>query len=514
MKRAHTCLSLALLLTAACGDDDAMPSSSSSSPETPPAPAWTEKQTLEPKKTPLDPADKRSPLVPADRKALLDDGDGEWMTAAGEAPKLYADGLSQAPARGANARRLVRFAHLADLQLADDESPGRAVNLDGPGALAGAFRPQETDLCRMLNAMVKTLNKVHETTPLSFVLLGGDNADNAQQNEVQWALSILGGEDQVECDSGADDDLVPGPDNDGKDPFHAPGLAMPFYWVTGNHDVLIQGTAAITDDYQRAVVGTRPVPPYQLRDFSQPGGPATDGPVPADAARKFLSRKDLMQRVHDHGGGHGVGSDQVSTGKAIYTFDVPNTPLRFLVIDTAAESGGAEGVIHRADVDAHIKPALDEARTDGKWVILASHHAVRALTDGGGFMGKVQADALTAEEWVSLLGEYPNVIFSLVAHDHADHVERQAPAGGHAYWELTTSALADYPHQARILEIWDEDNGYVSLHATYADLDLTDEPLAEEGRHLGVMDYVSGWNTFFAEGITKDRNVRALIKKP
>jgi len=93
-------------------------------------------------------------------------------------------------------------------------------------------------------------------------------------------------------------------------------------------------------------------------------------------------------------------------------------------------------------------------------------------------------------------------------------VERQQADGGHAYWELTTSALADYPHQARILEIWDEDNGYVSLHATYADLELSDEAVAEEGRHLGVMDYVSGWNTFFASGITKERNVRVFAKKP
>jgi hypothetical protein len=388
------------------------------------------------------------------------------------------------------------------------------VNIDAPGAFAGAFRPQETDICRMINAMVRTLNRVHADRPLSFVLLGGDNADNAQQNEIDWALQILGGADQVECDSGDDDDLVPGPDNDGKDPFEAPGLAMPFYWVTGNHDVEVQGTAAITDDYQAAVIGQVPVAPYELRDFSLPGGPASKGPVPADAKRRFLLRGDLMQRVRDHGDGHGLTLDQVQSGKAIYTFDVPNTPLRFLVIDTAAETGASDGVIHRADVDARIQPALDRAMADGKWVILASHHAVRALTDGGGFMGVSQADALTAQEWVALLGSYPNVLFSLVAHDHADHVEEQKPDQGHAYWELTTGALADYPHQARIIEIWDEDNGYVSLQSTYVDIDLKDEAVAEQGRHLGVMDYVSGWNSFFATGLTSKRNARVYIAKP
>jgi len=475
----------------------------------------TDTETLEPTKDPLSTADSRSPLVPADRQAMIDDGFGNWKDADGEAPLLYSIDDEEQPARGKNARRLARFAHLADLQLADDESPGRAVNLDQAGPLGGAFRPQESDLCRMINAMVKTLNNVNTKTPLSFVLLGGDNADNAQQNEVDWTLQILGGQDKVECDSGDDDDLVPGPDNDGKDPFAAPGLDVPFYWVTGNHDVEAQGTAAITTPlYQEAVVGTKPLPGYKLRDFSQPGGPASDGPVPADPNRKFLERKELMQRVQEHGDGHGLSTEQVDSGKAIYTFDVANSPLRFLVIDTAAETGGAEGVIHQADVDAYIKPALDKAADDGKWVIVTSHHASRALSDGSGFFGKKQDDALTKQAWIDLLGGYPNVIFALAAHDHADHVEQQNPTSGQAYWELTTSALADYPHQARIIELWDEDNGYVSLQAIYVDLDMDDEAVAEAGRHLGVMDYVSGWNTFFALGKTSKRNAILYMKKP
>jgi hypothetical protein len=502
------------------GDDDAHPAKDTpdagSNPATTPkttSKLLTDFKTLAPTTDRLSMPDARSPLDPDARQSLLDDGFGEWKDAAGEAPITYVDG-DQPPKRGKNARRLVRFAHLADLQLSDDESPGRVVNLDQAGPLAGAFRPQESDICRMINAMVATLNRVHAEDPLSFVLLGGDNADNAQQNEIDWALSILGGADQVECDSGENTDLVPGPDNDGKDPFSAPGLAMPFYWVTGNHDVLIQGTAAISDAFQTAVIGQYSVPPYKLRDFSLPGGPASSGPVPADPNRRFLTRPELMQRVLDHAEGHGLSMAQVDSGKAIYTFDVPNTPLRFIVIDTAAETGGAEGVIHRADVDKYIKPALDQAQTDEKWVIMASHHAVRALSDGGGLMGVVQPDALTGQDWVNVLGNYPNVLFSLVAHDHADHIEEQQPDSGHAYWELTTCALADYPHQSRIVEIWDEDNGYVSLQATYVDIGLQSEPIAEEGRHLGVMDYISGWNPFFSSGDTSKRNASVYIKKP
>jgi hypothetical protein len=513
MVRPGLSIGVAVLCLSACSSDpdDAADAGAKDAAVPDGAVVLTTEQTLEPTTTPLREADERSPLVPSERQAMLDDGFGDWKEAAGEKPVVYGDEPS---APGKNAKRLVRFAHLADMQLVDDESPGRVVNLDGPGALGGAFRPQETDLCRMINAMVGTLNRVHEQTPLSFVLLGGDNIDNAQQNELDWALQILGGADEVECDSGEDNDLVPGENNDGKDPFFAPGLVVPFYWVTGNHDVEVQGTAAITDEYNAAVVGTMALPGYKLRDFSEPGGPMSSGPVPADPARRFLGRNGVMKRVQEHRDGHGLESAQVDSGKAIYTFDVPQTPLRFLVLDTAAETGASEGVIHRADLDAEIKPALDKAVEDEKWVIITSHHAVRALTDGGGFMGEVQDDAVLGPEWVEFLGNYPNLLFSLVAHDHTDHVEEQKPETGHSYWELTTCALADYPHQSRIIEIWDEDNGYVSLRATYVDLDLTDEDVAKEGRQLGVMDYVSGWNTFFAEGTTSKRNATVYAKKP
>ena len=65
-------------------------------------------------------------------------------------------------------------------------------------------------------------------------------------NEVDWVLGVLSGADRIECDSGADDDPVAGPNNDGKDPFKADGLAMPWKWVTGNHDVLVVGITVPT----------------------------------------------------------------------------------------------------------------------------------------------------------------------------------------------------------------------------------------------------------------------------
>lgn len=518
-------LTMSVAFGTACGDDDDQPGTDAmvgdgdagdgdaGDGDSAGGVLLTDERTLVPVMERMDPADERDPRVPEERMDMLADGLGEWEEGPGEKHVVYPKG-EDAPERGSDARMLARFVHLADLQLVDDESPGRAVNFDGPSAFGGAFRPQESYLCHMTNAMVKTLNAVHEDLPIDFVLLGGDNADNAQENEHTWVLQILGGADEVECDSADNTELVDGPDNDGKDPFEAPGLDMPYYWVTGNHDILVQGTAPITDEFQMVVVSDSPEPGYQLRDFSMPGGPIGTGPVPKDADRRFLSRTELMTKVFEDGDGHGLSMREMTSGKAIYTFDVKGTDLRFLVLDTAAETGASDGVIHQADIDMYIEPALEQAVEDDKFVVLASHHATRAMTDGGGFMGMEQADAVSAEDWIAFLGDYPNVVFSLVAHDHSDAVEWLGPKDERGFWELTTSAMADYPHQARVMEIWDEDNGYLSLKTTYVDIDMRDEPIAKTGREIGVMDYISGYNVFFSDGIITKRNAHVFIEKP
>ena len=73
----------------------------------------------------------------------------------------------------------------------------------------------------MANASVRTINALHAKDPFAFTLMGGDNADSAQTNEVEWVLSILSGAPSVECDSGDDNDPVPGADNDGTAAAHA-----------------------------------------------------------------------------------------------------------------------------------------------------------------------------------------------------------------------------------------------------------------------------------------------------
>jgi len=367
----------------------------------------------------------------------------------------------------------------------------------------------------MANASVRTINALHKKDPMAFTLLGGDNADSAQTNEEDWVLGILSGADDVECDSGNDDEIVDGPDNDGKDPFKAEGLAMPWKWVTGNHDVLVQGNLQTDPSQREKVLGTDATGGTRFYDNGRLGAVERgEGVVVADPKRALLSRTELMAKIGGHGDGHGLGDAEKSSGMATYTFDAEGTPFRFLILDTAHSQGGSEGVITQGEIDRVIKPALDKAKADAKWVILASHHAVSSLGDGTGLGGTKEPTALTPDAWSTFVGGYPNVLFSMVGHSHRHRVRAIQPAGGHAWWEVMTSAIADYPHQFRTVEIFDQDNGWIMLRATCVDFSVEGDPVAAEGKKRGIVDLTSGWLPTDADIAATDKNVEIWIPKP
>lgn len=442
----------------------------------------------------------------------LDQGFGELAPAAGEPFRTIAIDDSTPPAPGPGAKRVLHFVHLADLQIADDESPTRVGQIDSAGFTSSALRPQDAYLCRMANASVRTINAIHRKDPLAFTIMGGDNADSAQDNEVDWVLGILSGSAEVECDSGEDDDLVSGPDNDGKDPFVAEGLAMPWKWVTGNHDVLVQGNVAVNALNSELALSDSAT--NGTRDYRNGSlGVITTDTVVADARRKLLQPSELVAKVAADKDGHGLGAAETTLGRATYTFD--EGPFRFLVIDTSHHSGGSDGVIRQAHIDATIKPLLDKAKADGKWVILSSHHAASSLTEEGGALGNKEADALLPEAWASFVGTYPNVLFSMVGHSHENRVRAIKPAAqGHAWWEIMTAAIADFPHQFRVVEIFDQDNGWLMLRASAVNFSVDGDPVANEGRRRGVVDATSGWLPDLGTGKPEDRNVELWIKKP
>ncbi len=522
-----------MLLAIACSStkDDGGGGGSSSGTVTPPekykptvlAPLTSAPTTLETRYSPTHAAQKYTdgpnPAAPDALATYLEKGFGEQTAGPGEQYIRRVIDDSTPPAAGTNAKRILRFVHMADLQLSDDESPTRVGTLDAAGFTSSALRPQDAYICRMTNAAVRTINALSKKDPIAFTLMGGDNADSAQTNEVDWVLQILSGSPSVECDSGIDDDPIKGPDNDGKDPFVAEGLAMPWLWVTGNHDVLVQGNVAPNESNRLTAVGDNANNGTRLYSANRsdgllPGAITTDV-VPIDAKRALLSPVDLLAKVGGDKDGHGLDARAKSSGKATYTKDIDGTNFRFLVIDTAHASGGADGVITQRHVDEVIKPALDKAKQDGKWVILASHHAHTSLTPEGGALGTKEPDAILPDGWKDFLGQYSNVVFSMVGHSHEHRVRAVKPTtAGHAYWEVMTSAIADYPHQFRVVEIYDQDNGWLMMRTHAVDLAVEGDPVAAEGRRRGVVDQLSGWLPGDGRGTPEDRNVELWIKKP
>lgn len=454
-----------------------------------------------------------NPSQPEALATYLKDGFGDLQEGPGLTPVVIAVDGSTPPPPGANAKRILRFVSLADLQIADDESPTRLGLYDSAGSTSSALRPQDAYLCHMANAAVRTINALHRKDPIAFTIMGGDNADSAQENEHDWVLGILSGSPNVECDSGDDDDMIAGGGNDGKDPFVAEGLAMPWKWVTGNHDVLVQGNLGVSAPKKAEAVGVTSNGGTRHYEDGKKGEVNRDD-VLADERRALLDRKALMAKIASHADGHGLGEAQKASGRATYTFDVEGTPIRFLVIDTATDTGGADGLLTRSEIDRTIKPALDKAKADNKWVILSSHHAQASLTKDGGVFGTAAADAVLPDDWATFLGGYTNVVFSMVGHTHEHRIRAVTPTTGHAYWEVMTSAIADFPNEFRVVEIFDQDNGWIMLRATCVDYAQDGDDVAKEGRRRSVVDMDSGWGPASGAGKLEDRNVELWIKKP
>jgi len=112
-----------------------------------------------------------------------------------------------------------------------------------------------------------------------------------------------------------------------------------------------------------------------------------------------------------------------------------------------------------------------------------------------------------------VLGGYPNLLMHLAGHTHHHKAVVIEPMLGSPYWELETAALADFPHQLRVIEIWDLDNGFLGIGAVAFDYQTEGDPVAEEGRALGIMDFTSGWQGD-GRGAVTDRNIMLHVPLP
>jgi hypothetical protein len=382
------------------------------------------------------------------------DGDGTLERAPGEPLR---DRTALGP-RAKPGRVLASIGIVTDVHIRDEESPARPSFLDRLGPpFSATFRPQEALTTQVLTAAVRALNAGRPDA----VVDNGDLIDNAQR------------------------------------PFRSPGLDAPWYPVAGNHDLLVAGELAGTARTNAVAVGDRVLvrPDESLQvgrtersldagtidRLLRRGLPGTTRRVAADPQRRELAPAQAVQALRP---GAGTRLD--------YAFDV-GPRVRAIVLDTVQRAKGAGGVVTSREI-AFLR---DELRRSGdRWVLVFTHQPLSRL-DGG-----APLRALVADD--------PRVLAALSGDTHRNRIVAEpAPAGG--YWQITTSALADYPQQARMLRVRETPGGGAVLETWM--VDTAPDPLADTARALAYLDAQGGRPDHDA-GRRIDRNVRLYRAAP
>jgi hypothetical protein len=167
-----------------------------------------------------------------------------------------------------------------------------------------------------------------------------------------------------------------------------------------------------------------------------------------------------------------------------------------------------------------------------RFIVLFAHHPVVSMTN------EETENGHTGLEFVRLLKRFPNVILNANGHTHQNKIwGRRSRKPGNSYWEVNTSAIADYPTQSRTIEIANNHDGTISIFAVVFNADvrpnprridwMEDDPTSEEA-HGHDHDINEDWLASFGQevmfydpqqdlteiGAPVDRNVELLLRAP
>jgi hypothetical protein len=300
--------------------------------------------------------------------------------------------------------------------------------------------------------------------------------------------------------------------------------------------------------------------------------------VPPDPERTLVSKRQYKQ-IFTSGpepNGHGfdlidAAQETASRGAAgYYSFRPPGVDgLRMIALDTIAEGGvileSAEGNLDDPQM-RWLERELRQAEAAGELVILFSHHAPASMTAdfadeeappceavdpdddppgcdldprsstpihvGPGACANGAPASVCRDDMISVLRRHPNVIAWMAGHSHVNRVEPFVRPDGGGFWVVRVAAEADWPQQSRLLQLFDNRDGTLSLfgtildHASPSGAEPTGTPasglssleLASIGRTLAYNDRQSGAAacapTPCGEGAAADRNVELLVNDP
>jgi metallophosphoesterase (TIGR03767 family) len=363
--------------------------------------------------------------------------------------------------------------------------------------------------------------------------------------------------------------------------FAATGLSVPSYVAFGNHDALVQGNAAANAAFELVATGClKPIGPVSnpenaaalLSSLLNPTallsslltGPQNTMIVPGDPKRQFVSKKQYKDvfKAGAQADGHGFdfidpAQETASKGAAGYYAWSPAPGMRFIALDTVAEAGTIVTPTGKSTSDGNIddpqfkwlEGQLQAATTADQLVVLFSHHAPESLTadaadelappcllpdsHGHDLNPGCDLDPRSSQpihleaDAVNLLHQYPNAIAWVAGHSHDNIVDAfPNPSGPGGFWSIRVAAEADWPQQSRLLQVFDNHDGTLSIFGTILDhvgqaaapapgtpasaMDFND--LASAARTMSFNDLQSG--APLGEGQPTDRNVELLIDDP
>ena len=467
----------------------------------------------------------------------------------GEPHIIRGDLLGSAPGDVApSGEPIACIAHLTDLHVTDAQSPARFEFVNrfwrDPRfrELITMQRPQEMLNTHAIAAMVRAINALGGG-PLTgarprIAAMTGDAIDNTQRNELTNALALLNG-GIVRPDSGAPGydgvqrtdwpgelfwkpDAVEGGDDfqrafgfprhagllaEAVREFESEGLSMPWLRCWGNHEQVCQGVGVVTPAVKKAMVGSR-------KPVSMPDG------IDAETAVETFVREPEKFMAGSY---REIASDPDRRPiERVEMFDDScyvrdEGMVRFVVLDTVCDAGGADGSIGREQLH-WLERRLEEVhatfrtrdgstvstRNQNRVVVLLSHHGHDTLSNPHG--------ERRADELLDLLLRFDNVILWLNGHIHINRiVPRHGRRHGQGFWEVTTGSLVDWPCQARLVEIYRTAGDALAIGTTMLDHD--GEGLAGVHRELAANVPLNGFDSIRA-GTGADRNTILLQPAP
>jgi len=453
----------------------------------------------------------------------------------------------------------------------------RQAGRPGWAPLIPMHRPQEAMVAHAVDALLRAIRVLPPTSLTGrapeVVVSTGDAIDNRQENELAWLMALLSGE-TVRASSGgsafegvqapdwpdprywhpddvADDwkaalgfPTVPGLLELATQPFRAAGLDVAWLGCFGNHEALVHGVAPGTPAYDRALVGD--IKALELAEGFDPADPEArflaepeaflSGPsraVAPDPARAAITRRRFVEAHLAAPGlpvGHGYTPADALAGRAYYAWDGLEG-MRFIVLDTSHAAGGSAGSVGR-DQLSWLEARLAEVHTvyrdpDGRrvagggaerLVLVFSHHGSTTLHNRRPLAD--EPPPALGDEVVALLQRFPNVVAWVNGHTHHNAV-RARPSAEHpdgGFWELTTASVADWPSQARVIEVARVAPGWCRVRATMLDHsgplrpDLDEGPLGLAALHRELAANAPGRGIGgMSAGRPSDRNVDLFV---